>query len=193
MKSLAVFCGSSLGSNKLYSKIAFELGQYLAKKNIQLIYGGAQVGLMGAVADGALYHGGKVVGVLPDFLKSKEIAHANLTELVVVGSMHERKMKMDQLADGVIALPGGYGTLEELFEMITWAQLGLHKKPVGILNINGFFDPLMMQVEKMVQDGFLKKLNQDMLLVDDSIEGLLQKMDAYVAPEIGKWIKEDEV
>ena len=137
MKSITVFCGSSFGSDEIYKEQAILLGQTLAKQNIQLIYGGANVGLMGAVADGVLLEGGKVIGVLPHFLQSKEIAHQDLTELILVETMHERKTKMNNLCDGVIVLPGGYGTLEEFFEMITWAQLGLHKKPIAILNING--------------------------------------------------------
>src|SRR4030095_3484794 len=139
MKRITVFCGSSLGNGTNFRTQATLLGQVLAKRNIELVYGGANVGLMGAVADGVLSEGGKVIGVLPNFLKSKEIAHEQLTELILVDSMHERKTKMNELCDGVIALPGGFGTLEEFFEMLTWAQLGLHKKPIAILNIDGFY------------------------------------------------------
>src|SRR5687768_1380717 len=137
MKSVAIFCGSSSGSDSIYYSQAAMLGKILAHRKIQIVYGGAKVGLMGAVADGALKEGGKVIGVLPNFLKSKEIAHTGLTDLILVESMHERKLKMHELSDGIIALPGGFGTLEELFEMLTWSQLGLHKKPIGLLNING--------------------------------------------------------
>ena len=172
MKSITVFCGSSFGSDEIYKEQATLLGQTLAKQNIQLIYGGANVGLMGAVADGALEGGGKVIGVLPHFLQSKEIAHKQLTELVLVETMHERKTKMNDLCDGVIVLPGGYGTLEEFFEMITWAQLGLHKKPIGILNIDGFYDELIKLVQTMVDKGFLKQINREMLLISDTIEKL---------------------
>src|ERR1700750_1460825 len=136
MKSITVFCGSSFGTDDIFREQAFLLGETLAKQHIQLIYGGADTGLMGAVADGTLNAGGKVTGILPHFLQSKEIAHKNLTELIIVETMHERKTKMNDLCEGVIVLPGGYGTLEEFFEMITWAQLGLHKKPIGILNID---------------------------------------------------------
>ncbi|MCI3938457.1 TIGR00730 family Rossman fold protein [Chryseobacterium aahli] len=193
MKSITVFCGSSFGSDEKYKEQATLLGQTLAKQNIQLIYGGANVGLMGAVADGVLQEGGKVIGVLPHFLQSKEIAHTHLTELILVESMHERKTKMNDLCDGVIALPGGFGTLEELFEMITWAQLGLHKKPIAILNIDGFYDDLIKLVQTMVDKEFLKQINQEMLLVSDSIDELLEKMKNYQAPTVGKWISKEEV
>lgn len=193
MKSITVFCGSSFGSEDIYKEQAFLLGKTMAKNNIQLIYGGANVGLMGAVADGALQSGGKVVGVLPHFLQSKEIAHKQLTELILVETMHERKTKMNELCDGVIVLPGGYGTLEEFFEMITWAQLGLHQKPIGILNIDGFYDDLINLVQNMVEKGFLKQINRDMLLISNNIGNLLEKMKNYEAPTVGKWISKDEV
>ncbi len=193
MKSITVFCGSSFGSDNIFKEQATLLGQTLAKQNIQLIYGGADVGLMGAVADGALNSGGKVIGVLPHFLRSKEIAHKQLTELILVETMHERKTKMNDLCDGVIVLPGGYGTLEEFFEMITWAQLGLHKKPIAILNIDGFYDDLIKLVQTMTDKGFLKHINRDMLLINDNIEELLEMMKNYEAPTVGKWISKDEV
>jgi uncharacterized protein (TIGR00730 family) len=193
MKRVTVFCGSSIGAEEIYKSQATLLGQTLAKRNIELVYGGAKVGLMGAVADGALSEGGKVIGVLPNFLKSKEIAHEQLTELILVESMHERKSKMNELCDGVIALPGGFGTLEELFEMLTWAQLGLHKKPIAILNINGFYDSLNVMIQTMVDKGFLKEVNQQMLLVSDNIDELLDKMKNYVAPTVPKWINKESI
>ena len=193
MKRITVFCGSSFGTDEIYKEQAALLGQTLAKQNIELVYGGANVGLMGVVADGCLNEGGKVIGVLPDFLRSKEIAHTGLTELILVESMHERKTKMNDLCDGVIALPGGFGTLDELFEMITWAQLGLHKKPIAILNINGFYDSLIELLQTMTDKGLLKEANQKMLLVSDDIEDLLDKMKNYVAPTVGKWIDKKEV
>lgn len=193
MKSITVFCGSSFGSEDIYKEQATLLGQMLAKNDIQLVYGGANVGLMGAVADGTLHAGGKVIGVLPYFLQSKEIAHKQLTELILVETMHERKTKMNELCDGVIVLPGGYGTLEEFFEMITWAQLGLHQKPIGILNIDGFYDDLIKLVQTMVDKGFLKQINRDMLLISSDIDDLLEKMKNYEAPKVGKWISKDEV
>ena len=193
MKRIAVFCGSSSGKENIYRSQATLLGQTLAKQNIELVYGGAKVGLMGTVADGVLSGGGKVIGVLPGFLQSKEIAHEQLTELILVDSMHERKTKMNELCDGVIALPGGFGTLDECFEMLTWGQLGLHKKPVAILNIGGFYDSLITLVQTMVNQGFLKELNQKMLLVSDNIDALLDKMKNYEAPTVGKWITRETI
>jgi uncharacterized protein (TIGR00730 family) len=192
MKRIVVFCGSSMGTDAVYASKAFALGETLAKQNIELVYGGAKVGLMGKVADGVLRHGGKVIGVLPGFLKEKEIAHDGLTELVLVESMHERKMKLNELGDGVIALPGGFGTLEEFFEMLTWAQLGLHKKPVALFNMDGFYDSLITLVQTMVDKGFLKEINRNMLLVSNTIEDLLHQMNDYVAPAVGKWITKEK-
>jgi len=193
MKRITVFCGSSFGTEEIYKEQAALLGKTLAQQNIELVYGGANVGLMGAVADGILNAGGKAIGVLPNFLRSKEIAHLGLTELILVESMHERKTKMNDLCDGVIALPGGFGTLEELFEMLTWAQLGLHKKPIAVLNINGFYDALIELTQTMVEKGLLKDVNQQMLLVSDNINDLLEKMINYTPPTVGKWINKDKV
>ena len=193
MKRITVFCGSSTGTDAIYALQAKALGQQLAKQGIELVYGGAKVGLMGAVADGALQSGGKVIGVLPYFLQKKEIAHKGLTELILVESMHERKTKMNDLSDGVIALPGGYGTLEEFFEMLTWAQLGLHGKPIALLNTGGFYDGLVALVQTMVEKGFLKEVNQRMILISDDIEDLLKQMREYKAPGVGKWITKDKV
>lgn len=193
MKRITVFCASSFGTEKIYEEQAAALGKTLAEQDIELVYGGANVGLMGAVADGALNAGGKVIGVLPNFLRSKEIAHLNLTELIVVESMHERKTKMNDLCDGVIALPGGFGTLEELFEMLTWAQLGLHKKPIAVLNVNGFYDFLIALLQTMTSKGLLKEVNREMLLISDNIEDLLQQMSNYTAPTVGKWIDKKEI
>jgi len=193
LKRITVFCGSSHGTESIYEDQAVRLGETLALKNIGLVYGGANVGLMGAIANSVIHNNGNAIGVLPRFLSGKEIAHPNLTELILVESMHERKTKMNELSDGVIALPGGFGTVEELFEMLTWGQLGLHQKPVGILNINGFYDELLAFVQTMVRKSFLKKINSDMLLVSSDIDDLLDKMESYQAPAIGKWIKKEEV
>jgi len=193
MKRITVFCGSSSGTEENYTIQAALLGKTLAEKNIELVYGGANVGLMGAVADGVLNNGGKAIGVLPNFLRSKEIAHKHLTELILVDTMHERKTKMNDLCDGVIALPGGFGTLDELFEMLTWAQLGLHKKPIALLNVDGYFDALITFTETMVSKGLLKDVNQQMLLVSDSIDELLDKMENYVPPTVGKWISKENI
>jgi len=192
MKSVAVFCGSSDGSERVYKEQAFFLGETLAKRNISVVYGGAKVGLMGSVAEGALAQGGSVIGVLPRFLQNKEIAHENLTELILVNTMHERKTKMNELCEGIIALPGGFGTLEELFEVVTWAQLGLHHKPIAILNVNGFYDDLLACIRTMVDKGFLKTVNQNMLLVSNSIDDMLYQMINYQPIAVGKWIKQKE-
>lgn len=193
IKRVAVFCGSSAGNNSLYRQEAVKLGEMLAERGIGLVYGGARVGLMGAVANGALKKGGHVTGVFPEFLMELEIAHEQVNELIIVESMHERKTRMNELCDGVIALPGGYGTLEELFEMLTWAQLGLHQKPVALLNTAGFYDDLIRLVNNMTETGFLKPVNRDMLLVDDKTGSLLDGMEDYVAPRVEKWISEDEL
>jgi uncharacterized protein (TIGR00730 family) len=188
MHRITVFCGSSSGHDDLYRNYATKLGETLASLDIGLVYGGAKVGLMGALADGALRNGGQVIGVLPNFLRSKELAHQGLSELIMVDTMHERKTKMFDLCEGFIALPGGFGTLEELFEMITWAQLGLHQKPLGLLNIEGFYNSLIDLLSTMVDRGFLKDINRQMLLVSDDINHLLRDMSAYVAPKVTKWI-----
>ncbi len=193
MKRISVFCGSSSGKDTTYETIARELGRQLAIESIDLVYGGAKVGLMGAVADGVLAETGKVIGVLPVFLMKKEIAHDGLTELILVDTLHERKTKMNDLSDGVIALPGGFGTLEEYFEMLTWGQLGLHQKPMGILNIKGYYDELISFLDSMVEKGFLKEVNRKMVLVSDNIEELLDKMKNYEAPDVGKWIRKENL
>lgn len=182
-----------MGTDEVFRTEAYLLGETLAEQNIGLVYGGARVGLMGAVADGALKKGGEVIGVLPYFLQQREIAHQGLTNLILVESMHERKTRMNELSDGVIALPGGFGTLEEFFEMLTWAQLGLHKKPIGILNVNGFYEPLLNLVATMADKGFLKKENQDLLLMNENIHRLLEQMKNYKAPVLEKWINKEKL
>lgn len=188
MNSIVVYCGSSAGHDPVYMEQATLLGAALAQKNLALVYGGAKVGLMGAVADGVLNAGGKAIGVLPHFLQQKELAHAGLTELILVDTMHERKTKMNELCDGVIALPGGFGTMEELFEMLTWGQLGLHRKPIGLLNTNGFYDDLMSLARNMSEKGFLTAENRDMLLCSNDINDLLSQLENYEPPTRSKWI-----
>lgn len=188
MKRITIFCGSSPGNSAIFKNATIELGRALVAQNVDLVYGGAKVGLMGIIADTVLQEGGKVTGVLPRFLQAKELAHDGLTELVLVESMHERKTKMNELSDGVIALPGGFGTLEELFEMLTWAQLGLHQKPIGLLNTGGFYDSLTSLIQTMVDKEFLKVANQDMLLVEKNAQKLLAKMQDYQAPDVMKWL-----
>ncbi len=193
MKSVVVFCGSSEGNDPKVLSEATQLGATLAKRGIDLVYGAAIIGVMGKVAQGALDQQGKVIGVIPDFLMMKEVYHPGLSELIITENMHERKLKMHELSDAIITLPGGYGTLEELFEMITWAQLGLHQKPIGILNTNGFYNDLLAMLRKMVREGFLKQENYEMLLVGDSVDGLLQKMEEYQPLPLPKWIQKDQV
>ena len=193
MKSIVVFCGSSEGVNTVYASNAYELGETFAKKNIQLVYGGAKIGIMGKVATGALTNGGKVIGVIPEFLTLKEVFHEGLTELIVTQNMQQRKLKMHDLSDGIIMLPGGFGTLEEFFEMLTWSQLGLHQYPIGILNTNGFYDPLLKMMQHMVTEGFVKNDHLNTILVDANIENLLKKMEQYQPLPTPKWIKKEQL
>jgi uncharacterized protein (TIGR00730 family) len=188
MKRLCVFCGSSTGDAPAYAAAARALGTTLARRGIGLVYGGASVGLMGAVADAALEAGGDVIGVMPEALAKKELAHAGLTELRIVGSMHERKALMAELSAGFIALPGGLGTLEELFEVWTWAQLGYHAKPCALLNVAGFYDPLIAFLDGVVAHRFLKPAHRDMLVVAEDSDALLDRLAAYRPPDVGKWI-----
>jgi uncharacterized protein (TIGR00730 family) len=190
MKRIVVFCGSGDGYNEQYREAAYELGALLSIRNIGVVYGGAQIGLMGALAEGVLEAGGAITGVIPAFLKTKEVAHEGLTELITVDSMHERKLKMSKMADGVITLPGGWGTMEELFEMLTWSQLGLHQKPIGILNTNGYYDALLALCDNMVQEGFLSECTRVSLLVSESATDLLDMMADYTPPQVGKWLTE---
>jgi uncharacterized protein (TIGR00730 family) len=188
MKNVCVFAGSSAGSRSEYRQRAAELGRALAARGIGLVYGGARVGLMGAVADAVLAAGGQATGVMPAALVSKEIAHTDLTELRVVASMHERKATMADLSDAFVALPGGWGTWEEFFEVLTWGQLGLHRKPCGLLNVQGYFDPLLAFVRHSFDEGFVRREYGSMILVSDSSEGLLERLARYDAPSIEKWI-----
>lgn len=188
MRSLCVFCGSSSGLDPAYVEAANRLGRLLAEEHITLVYGGACVGLMGAVADAVLAGGGKAIGVLPDFLRRKELAHPRLTELHIVTSMHERKARMAALAEAFIALPGGMGTLEEFCEIITWAQLGLHEKPCGLLNIQGYYNPLLQFVERMSDEGFLKEKHKGLVLAADTPEELLAGMRAFEPIRVEKWV-----
>ena len=192
MKSVCVFCGSNFGSDTAYAKAAHETGAAIAEAGLTLVYGGAKVGLMGAVADGALEAGGRVVGVLPEALQEKELAHEGLSELHVVSSMHERKAMMADHSDAFIALPGGAGTLEELFEIWTWGQLGLHQKPCGFLNTNGFYDQLLGFLDHQRDEGFVKPAMRDMLKVADTPRDLITAFRAYEAPTVAKWIRKNE-
>jgi len=188
MNSIAVYCGSSSGINGIYKEEVRRLGEMLAAENIHVIFGGGKVGLMGELAEAVLDSGGKITGVIPEFLKTKEVAHDRLTELISVPSMHERKALINEMSDGAIALPGGLGTLDELFEMLTWGQLGLHTKPVGLLNTKGYFSHILTAIERMIQEGFLKERNREMILVNEDVGDLLLKMKSYEAPVFPKWI-----
>jgi uncharacterized protein (TIGR00730 family) len=179
MQSIVVYCGSNLGTKAIYSEMAYQLGRKLANKNIKLIYGGGNMGLMGRVSDGVMEHEGSATGIIPNFLAELEVEKKTLTELHFVETMHERKAKMVSLSDGVIALPGGFGTLDELFEILTWSQLKIFTGPIGLLNINGFYDHLLAHLDKTVEEGFLHADNRELILVADNVTALLDKMDVY--------------
>jgi uncharacterized protein (TIGR00730 family) len=192
MRRLCVFCGSSEGRDPAYLQAARALGETLAVKGIGLVYGGASVGLMGALADAALIAGGKVTGVMPRALVEKEIAHNRLSDLRVVGSMHERKALMAELSEGFVALPGGIGTFEELFEMWTWAQLGHHTKPCALLNVRGFYDGLIAFLDQVAERGFMKGAHRAMLIVGQEPMELIERLRAYEPPAVAKWITAGE-
>jgi len=188
LNSIAVFCGSSEGNDLAIIDAAKILGSTMASDGITLIYGAAKIGIMGIIAKEVLDNKGRVVGVIPEFLKKKEVVHLGLSELITTQNMHERKLQMSELSDGFIALPGGYGTLEELFEIITWSQLGLHQKPIGLLNINGFYDALLALLEQMVRKGFLRMENYELLIVDQSPSKLLERMRSWKPTPVPKWL-----
>lgn len=184
MKRVAVFCGSSNGVSSVYREQAIALGKELARQKLTLAYGGSCVGLMGALADSMIKEGGTVIGVLPDFLQNKEIAHPNLSELIIVQSMHERKAKMNELADAFITLPGGAGTMEEFFEIFTWAQLGLHDKPCGLLNTNHYYDPVVHLINHMADAGFLQEKFREITIIEENPQALLKAFSTYKPPTI---------
>jgi len=192
MKSICVYCGSSPGRQEAYADAARDLAKSLVGRNLRLVYGGAGVGIMGLVADAVLHLGGKAVGVIPDALMRKELANPNLTELHVTRSMHERKTLMAELSDGFIALPGGVGTLEEIFEIWTWAQLGFHGKPCGLLNIAGYYDALITFLDHTVAEQFVREAHRSMLLVEQTPETLLDRFAGYAAPTVQKWVERDD-
>ena len=191
MKSISVFCGSSEGNDEKIISEAYQLGETLAHQNIALVYGAAKIGIMGKVAQGVIDNKGKTTGVIPHFLKTKEIVNQHLTELIVTDSMHDRKVIMYEKSDGFIVIPGGFGTMDEFFEITTWGQLGLHTKPIGILNTNGYYDALIAQCKMMVERGFLKQENLDAVVVDTTINGLLEKMNNYKPLPAPKWLNKE--
>lgn len=188
MKRICVYCGSAVGASSVYVQMAEKLAIELVKRNIELVYGGAQVGVMGSIANSVLAAGGSVIGVLPVGLFRTEVPHDGLTQLIEVSSLHERKAKMAELSDAFIALPGGLGTLEELFEILTWAQLGLHKNPVGVLNVNGFYDKLLDYLDHAVAEKFIRLQHREMLVVDEDIESMFERFSKYEPPIGQKWV-----
>jgi uncharacterized protein (TIGR00730 family) len=193
LKTICVYCGSSPGSREIYAENARALAETLVRRNIGLVYGGASIGLMGTVADHVLRLGGTAVGVIPEALMHKEVAHYRLTELHVTHSMHERKMRMAELSDGFIALPGGLGTLEELFEIWTWAQLGFHDKPCGLLNVEGYYDPLIAFLDHAVTEQFVRPSHRSMVMVESEPEKLLDRFADYRPPAVKTWVDKNEI
>ena len=187
MLSICIFCGSSAGRNSAYRKTAVELGRLLAEKSLNLVYGGGNIGLMGEIAQSVINSGGKAIGVIPQFLVEKELVYTKLSEVRVVDTMHERKAIMAELADAFIAMPGGFGTLEETVEVLTWAQLGLHRKPIGLLNIDGYYDCLNDFFNHMVAEGFLMREYKDMVLIKENPIAMLESLTTFKLPEVDKW------
>ena len=189
IQSVCIYCGSSTGNNETYAQTAQAVGEFLAQKNLTMVYGGGDVGLMGITANACLAAGGKVVGVIPEKLQKLEVGHNKLTELFVVADMHSRKAKMAELSDAFIALPGGFGTLEELFEVTTWSQLNYHLKPVGLLNVAGYYEHLIKFVEHAISQGFIRNVHADLILDDTGIDALFEKLSSARIPRIEEWIQ----
>ena len=192
MRNICVFCGSQSGIAPRYRQTAIELGRLLAQRGHGLVYGGGHVGLMGTIADAVLEAGGAVTGVIPKPMTERELAHETVTKLYVVSSMHERKALMASLSDAFIAMPGGYGTLEELFEVIAWAQLGIHRKPIGVLNASGYFDALLSLVEHMIGEGFVKSRHRGLFVTADQPQALLDALQRHQMPATRRWLSEEE-
>ena len=188
MQAITIYCGANTGSHPAYREAATALGKYMAEHQYTVVYGGGSVGLMGVVADAALAHGGEVIGVIPHFLDRMEVGHKNLTEMIKVETMHARKAIMEHQSDAFITLPGGYGSLDEVFEILTWAQSGLHTKPIGLLNVRGYYDLLIQQLDHMVAEGFLRPENRDLLVVGNSLEELFEKLQNYAPDRRTKWM-----
>jgi uncharacterized protein (TIGR00730 family) len=190
MKSICVFCGANFNNDPLLTEAVDQLAQVMVSRNIALVFGGGRVGVMGMIADAVLQKGGKAIGVIPEFLLNKEVGHTGLTELHVVENMHQRKQMMNDLCDGIMTLPGGFGTLEEFFEVLTWLQLGLHQKPIGILNVNGFYDFLLKQMDVMVEQRFLKPVNRELVLTSSNPIELVSLMEGFKAEPDDVWFKD---
>ncbi|MFD1063650.1 TIGR00730 family Rossman fold protein [Winogradskyella litorisediminis] len=193
MKSIAVFCGSSLGNDEKIITQSKHLGKELVTRDIALVYGGSKIGIMGVVADEVINGKGKTIGIIPIFLKTKEIVNEEVTELIVTENMHDRKVLMYEKSDGFMVIPGGFGTMDEFFEISTWGQLGLHTKPIGILNSNGYYDALIEQCKTMVDKGFLNQDNFDAIVIDETIDGLLEKMENFVPLPKPKWLNTERL
>lgn len=190
MKSICVYCGSNFNGDPNLKKAIVDLAKTMVTQNITLIFGGGSVGVMGVIADEVLKLNGKAIGIIPQFLMDKEVGHKSLTEMIVTENMHQRKQKMADLSDGFIILPGGFGTLEEFFEVLTWLQLGLHAKPIGVLNVNGFYDPLFLQMDKMVESRFLKQTNRDLVFNETDAAILVGKMQKFDAKPDEVWFRD---
>lgn len=193
MKSITVYCGSSLGNLPIFEEIAFSLGEYIAEQGMTLVYGGANVGTMAAVANGALKKNGKVIGVLPSILKEKELAHENLSEFISVNTFHERKKLLFDKGDAVITLPGGFGTMDEFFEVLTWCQLGMYSKPLAIFNVNGFYDHLIAQINVMIKYGFLHTEYQHLFMVNDNVKDIINDLKNFKPTQHVKWVTKNDI
>jgi uncharacterized protein (TIGR00730 family) len=192
MNTICVYCGSSVGSREEYAQAAAEVGRLLAERGLRIVYGAGNIGLMGVLADAALQAGGEVIGVIPHALVARELAHNGVSDLRIVDSMHERKALMADLSDGFLALPGGFGTFEELCEMLTWLQLGIHQKPCGLLNTLGYYDHLIAMFDRAVDDRFLRPQHRELLIVDDQPASLLERLQTTSPPDVHKWLDRDE-
>jgi len=190
MKSISVFCGANFNGDPVLFKAIHDLADVFAEKEITLVFGGGRVGVMGLIADAVLERGGKAIGVIPQFLMDKEVGHTGLTELIITENMHQRKQKMADITDGIITLPGGFGTMEEFFEVLTWLQLGLHNNPIGILNVGGFYDPLLLQMDMMVEKKFLKPINRDLVLSDENPAKLVSLMEQFDSKPDDVWFRD---
>ncbi len=192
MKAILIYCGANTGNKPIYKQQTEALAEALVKRKIRMIYGGGSVGLMGVLADKLLELGGEITGVIPNFLDDLEVGHKAVKDMQKVPSMHERKALMEKLCDGIITLPGGFGSMDEVFEILTWAQLGLHQKPIGLFNVNGYYNFLLKQLDVMVEEGFLKPQNRNLLIVSDDLNELLEKMENYKSVHHGKWLSREQ-
>ena len=190
MKAISVFCGSNFNGNPVLLKAVHDLADVMVEKKISLVFGGGRVGVMGLIADAVLERGGIAIGVIPKFLMDKEVGHTGLTDLIITENMHQRKQKMADLSDGVITLPGGFGTMEEFFEVLTWLQLGIHGNPIGLLNVDGFYNPLLTQIDLMVENKFLKPLNRDLVIAESEPKILIERMEKFDSKPDDVWFRD---